>query len=192
MTNNPGHPAMTAECLSAFWGTRRTVRVTLTLKGPDNASRVTVADMPGLLADAIVQAILARPLAAAAPSVGSGQGRDTREACLALYAPASRLLGATAVSMSADFDGTPECVAYARALTASHGAPVRSAAVALPDMLNGAVWASVPREVVTTPMPYAAVRRARYAALVAADPGVRTRRSADRKRRFQAARAASL
>lgn len=192
MTNQPSTSAMSADVLSAFLDSRRTVRVTLTLSGPDNANRVTVTDMPGLLAGAIVRAVLTRPLAVARAVRGSRVGRGTGSACLALSAPAGHLLPATRVELSTNFDANPESVAYVRALTLSRWAPVRSTATAGPDMRPGAVWASVPREVVTTPMPYAAVRRARYAQAVAIDPGIRTRRSADRRDRYRRARAASL
>lgn len=192
MTNQPGHPAMSAECLSAFLGTRRTVRVTLTLSGPSSATRVVTADMPGVLANAIVSAMLARPLAVAQAMTGPRVGRGTGTAGLALHAPASRVLGATSVNMWTDFDASPESAAYVHALTASRGAPVRSTATIGPDMRPDAVWASLPRDVVSRPMPIAERRRKAYHAAVAADPGIRTRRSADRRDRYRAARAARL
>lgn len=143
MTITPSTPAMTADVLSAFWGTRRTVRVTLTLAGPDNANRVTVADMPGLLAEEILAAMLRRPHTAARPSVVSTPSGDTRAAFLTVESPASGLLGATRVSMSSDFDGTPECVAYLNALRARSG-PVLSTATELP------VWPTGPGTVYLT------------------------------------------
>lgn len=143
MTITPSTSTMTVGVLSAFWGTRRTVRVTLTLKGPDNANRVTTADMPGLLAEEILTAMLRRPYAVATPLVGPRGHQGSQPTGLTVHAPASRALGATTVYVWADFDGTPECVAYLDALRARSG-PVLSTATAPP------VWPSGPGTVYVT------------------------------------------
>lgn len=158
---------MQEHILRSFVDSRRSVHVTVTV-----ADRVIVADMPGVLAGAILKAVLSRPGAIAQP---------LRGAALTVTSPwLSHALPATKTEMTMTCDRSPESSAYLQALTLSRGEPVLSALA----MTSGAPWASLPdRDVVLVEPPKAFVRRARYAAARRADPGRVKRETAARSAR---------